>query len=115
MKDFWRSLVVFHLLQPFRDDSLSYMAMLAHRHIYIPGWLPFVLAGAVSAIAWRKERLLPATQFAACALSLLVFFAFNKQAYCNYYFLVIGLLACSLASMAEECALQRHHQSAREY
>lgn len=115
LKDFWRSLVVFHLLQPFRDDSLSYMAMLANRHIYLPGWLPFVLAGAVSAIEWRKRTLLPATQFAACALSLLVFFAFNKQAYCNYYFLVIGLLACSLASVAEESPLQRHTESAPEY
>ncbi len=106
LKEFWRSLVVFHLLQPFRDDSLSYMAMLARRHIYLPGWLPFVLAGAVAAIAWRKKTLSPSAQFSACAFSLGVFFAFNKQAYCNYYFLVIGLLACSLASVAEVPSLE---------
>ena len=101
LTEFWRSVVVFHLLQRFREDALSYMVTLASRDIYLPAWLPFALAGAVAAIAWRKKTLSSSAQFAACGLSLLVFFAFNKQAFCNYYFLIIGLLACSLASTSE--------------
>ncbi len=32
------------------------------------------------------------------ALVLLVFFAFNKQAFCNYYYFVIGALCTALAA-----------------
>jgi hypothetical protein len=32
-------------------------------------------------------------------LSLTVFFAFNKQAFANYYFLVVGTLCCAFAAL----------------
>jgi hypothetical protein len=114
VSDFWRSIVELHLLQPFREDALSYTAALASRHIYLPGWLPFALAGAVAAIAWRKRTLSSSAQFAATALSLLLFFMFNKQAFCNYYFLIIALLACSLASVVDERSEPRDAGLVRE-
>jgi hypothetical protein len=32
------------------------------------------------------------------ALILLAFFAFNKQAFCNYYFVVVGALWCAVGA-----------------
>jgi hypothetical protein len=29
---------------------------------------------------------------------LIVFFVFNKNAFCNYYYLIIGALACAIAT-----------------
>jgi hypothetical protein len=42
---------------------------------------------------WRKPGFA-----AAFALSFLCFFAFNKQAFANYYFLIIAALACAIPS-----------------
>ena len=36
---------------------------------------------------------------AASALLFLFFVAFAKQAFCNYYFMVLGCLCCALAML----------------
>jgi len=63
-----------------------------------PTWLAFVAATVGAALAvWRGAH--SPTGFAAgAALILFGFFAFNKQAFCNYYFLVIGACALGLAA-----------------
>jgi len=40
----------------------------------------------------------PAGFAAATAFTFILFFAFAKQAFCNYYFLVIGMLCAALAA-----------------
>ena len=55
---------------------------------------------AVGVMGWAMLRF-PRTPFAfagAISLMFLVFFAFNKQAFCNYYFFVIGGMCCAVAA-----------------
>jgi hypothetical protein len=95
--EFYRSTVFFHFRQPVRLDALSYMGQLGRYHIHLPGWVPFVLTGAAMLIV---IRLAPSTTSAMCsttAFILIVFFIFNKAAFCNYYFLVLAALAGAIA------------------
>lgn len=101
---FLHSVVWLQFGQPFRPDSLSLPAMLwAVARVQAPAWLAFVAAGGVAACCrWALPR--SAGNFAlAAGATLIVFFAFNKQAFCNYYFLVLGCLAAALG------AAGRHH------
>lgn len=96
---FFRSVVRFQALQPFRPDSLSFMAYLAEDGApTLPSWLSFALVPAGLALAlWRAPR--TAQGYAAsCALVLLLFFGVAKQAFCNYYFVVVAALCCALAA-----------------
>ncbi|WP_428940778.1 hypothetical protein [Fontivita pretiosa] len=96
---FWRSAVTLQLHQPYRADSLSLLAWWGSTRPGFSGpvWPAFALAGvAVLATLWRAPRG-PGAFAAAVALVLLVFFAFNKQAFANYYYLVIAALCISIA------------------
>jgi hypothetical protein len=81
--------------QPYRPDALSLLAWWGSNK---PGWVgPFwlcflALIVAVVLSLWRAR-----TFAAAFALCFFVFFAFNKQAFANYYYLVIGALCCAVA------------------
>jgi hypothetical protein len=69
-----------------------------HGHAQPSPVVPFVVVAVASAVAvWRLPRT-PAGFGAATALTFLAFFAFNKQAFCNYYFFVVGALAVTLAA-----------------
>lgn len=83
--------------QPFRDDALSYLPWLKKLGVTPPGvWLSFVLLLACAGLAlWRAPRN-PAGFCAGVSLMFLTFFAFNKQAFCNYYYFVVGALCCAL-------------------
>jgi hypothetical protein len=98
---FWKSVVTLQLYQPFREDSLSFLVWWARRGHAQPSALVAVVAmSAASALAlWRSPKT-PAGFAAAIAVMFLAFFAFNKQAFCNYYFFVIGAFAVSLAASA---------------
>ena len=50
---------------------------------------------------WRAPRS-PAGFAAATAVTYVTFFALNKQAFCNYYFFVVGALCCGVASADDE-------------
>lgn len=101
---FWKSTVTIQQIAPFRWDSLSYIVWWGfHGHgdqVKLPNYavLPATVASVVALgfALWRSPR--TAAGFAA-SLSLLslAFFAFNKQAFCNYYFFVIGALCCAIA------------------
>ena len=67
-------------------------------------WLAFILAPLTIALGiWRAPRT-PAGFALAVALTLLVFFAFSKQAFVNYYYVVLGALCCALAAAGPEPA-----------
>jgi hypothetical protein len=97
--DFWQSIVMSQMHSPFRDDALSYSALL-HRGGFeaLPPWVPFAAVVPAAAVAvWRGRH--GAAGFAGgCALVYFAFFAFAKQAFCNYYFFLLGLLCCALAA-----------------
>jgi len=91
---FWRSIVHFQLVQPFRSDSVSLLVASVTTFGWPPPWtyglLPIV-GGALTAIALalRAPRT-PAAFAAAVGLTLLVTILLSKQAFMNYYFLVSG-------------------------
>jgi hypothetical protein len=82
-RGFWHDLVVFHVDQPFRSDALSF-AVLHPWMLKLAG--PLVLC-YLALIAWRLRKN-PLNFAAAYGVALLLCFAFSKQAFQNYYFLI---------------------------
>jgi hypothetical protein len=98
---FWHSAVALQFRQPFRWDALSFLAWWrgGERSPLPPPMLvvPFAaLALATAAVLWRCRRT-PAGFAAGTALVFFAFFAFNKQAFANYYYLVIAAMCCAVA------------------
>ena len=85
---------------PFRTDALSFLAWFHLKTGAEPGvTAAFVAMAAGAALAlWRAPRS-PAGFAAAVAMIYLPFIAFNKQAFANYYYFVIGALWCAVAAM----------------
>jgi hypothetical protein len=98
LRDFIVSVVTLQLYQPMRPDALSYAAWLEWLGKPPPSWLAFVaIIPAVALALWRGART-PAGFAAGVALVYGAFFAVNKQAFCNYYFFVLGALCCAVAA-----------------
>ena len=105
---FFHSVIALQLEQPFRADALSWPAAVARMGgPILPIWPAFVLAAATLSLGIRRavspERAILA---AAGAWTMLVLF--NKQAFCNYYWLAVGLLCAAVAA----CARDRGQQHA---
>lgn len=97
VKAFGHSVVTLQLHQPFRADALSYLNLWrAGREGWIgPAWVAFAAVGAsIILCVIRRPGFLPAVAFV-----YFVFFAFNKQAFANYYYFVMAGLC--IASAAE--------------
>ena len=94
---FMRSVVLLQFEQPFRDDALSYLVPLTATDGAAPIWLLPFAAGIAYVLALTRAPRTVAGLAAGAGLVFLVFFAFNKQAFANYYFLVIALLAGAAA------------------
>ena len=92
------STVTTHILQPFREDSLSVPGVLARAGLgHLPEWLGFGIAGITLAIvAWRAPRTV-AGFCGGCAVVLMAFFLFGKQAFLHYYFLPLVAFAIALS------------------
>jgi hypothetical protein len=108
---FWRSVVVFQFLQPFRAESLSHLVWI---HKYFPGLpgqqlMSFVVLAAMLAVLWWRRQPTPAYFAGAVGVMHLAFFAFSKQAFANYYYFVIAALcwgaaaACPPGDEQREC------------
>ena len=96
---FWHSVVALQFHQPFRPDALSLLSWWAARgHTQPPALISFAVAAAASLLAlWRLPRT-PAGFAMAIALTFVMFFAVNKQAFCNYYFFVVGALCAAVSA-----------------
>jgi hypothetical protein len=104
-RDFWHDVVALQVLQPFRTDALSYLAWSAQGGgTPWPTSVAFIAAivGVVLGL-WRQART-PAGFAATCALAYVGFFAFNKQAFCNYYYFTLGALLVAAASVDPDAA-----------
>ena len=91
---FWKAIVQYQLIQPFRADSVSLLVSSVNTFGWPPPWtysvLPLVGGGLTAiALALRAPRT-PAAFAAAIGLTLLVTILLSKQAFMNYYFLVSG-------------------------
>lgn len=94
---FMRSVVALQIEQPFRRDALSYLVALTRPGDAAPLWLLPIAVGLAYLLALVRAPRTPAGLAAATGLVFFAFFAFNKQAFANYYFLVIALLATAAA------------------
>ncbi len=100
----FRDLITFQVLQPFRAESLSIPGWWhgTMRGGQLPGWVCFVAIIPATFIAlWRGRP----TAFGfplATAFVLMVFFAFGKQAFVNYYHFVFGALVTAFVFAAED-------------
>ncbi len=105
-RGFIRGVVRMQLLQPFRDDSLSLPALLAHLHLGEYGALAFVglALGAVVLAAGLRRATDLAQAAATAAAAWVAVVLFNKQAFCNYYWLGVGLLCASIAARSRTAA-----------
>ena len=98
---FWFSIWTVQKDAPFRWDALSYLVMLSLHDSRYTSWVWlafFALIPALGFAIWKARRS-PIGFAAAMALVYLVFISFNKQAFCNYYFFVIGCLCCAIAAI----------------
>ncbi len=104
----WRGVVKMQFLQPLRLDSLSLLALYA-RSFGAPWWgaVPaFVAAAVVLALSLGGTMTLSRAATSAAA-AWLVFVLLNKQAFCNYDFLGIGLLCVAIAAQSQAMAQAR--------
>jgi hypothetical protein len=102
---FWASLVSVQFQLPFRADALSFPAAFAYlTGVRLPAALGFAAAAAALVVAFRRFARTGAGFAAAFAVVYFVFFAFNRQAFCNYYFVVLGALCLALAAWAPDPA-----------
>ena len=96
---FWNSVVALQFHQPFRPDALSVLSWWAAQgHEPLPSVIAFAVAAGASILAlWRLPRT-PAGFAMAIGVTFFGFFLFNKQAFCNYYFFVVGALYATVAA-----------------
>ena len=107
---FFRSVVEFQFRQPFRHDALSWLAAItALGGPTLPSWPAFLLAGAALAATVRSS-ISPWQGLLSSAIVWLVLVAFNKQAFCNYYWLAVGLLCATLAALPRRDERSPSHQ-----
>ena len=96
---FIRDVVTLQFDQPFRADALSYPAYALRRgYGPLPTTLAFVAALVAVGLSLLRAPRTPAGFASAVALTFLGFFSFNKQAFCNYYYFVLGALCCAIAA-----------------
>ena len=98
---FIKSAVWLQFRQPLRWDALSYLVWASPQEPAKWAWLPF----AGTATAWTVILSTAPRRnigfFLAIALTMMVFFAFNKQAFANYYYLVIGIFCVAAAGAGD--------------
>jgi predicted branched-subunit amino acid permease len=65
----------------------------------LPLWTGFAIAFlALVLAAWRSPRT-PAGFAASASIVFFAFFSFAKQAFCNYYFMILGAICCAVAAL----------------
>jgi hypothetical protein len=105
---FFNSVVGFHMRQPFRIDSLSFVAAFARNTGAEPSRLAafvvLVLIGVVSLVLAYRSPKTPSMFALSVALVLLGLFAFSPQAFLNYYVLANAALCAALATASPDAA-----------
>jgi hypothetical protein len=101
LPEFLNSVVMFQVRQPFRKDALSYLNLFAIPDPIVWTWVPFAALGVMVALALLAGRRGRLTFFLGVSLCLMVFFVLSKQAFSNYYFVVITSM-CVAAAASED-------------
>jgi hypothetical protein len=83
----WDAVVMHHMRNPFRPDSLSLTAILWKRGVMLPPWAGFVGSIASLGVLRGVPRSLGALLLVS-SFTFLVFYVLGRQAFCNYYYLL---------------------------
>jgi hypothetical protein len=109
--EFFNSVVGFHMRQPFRIDSLSFMAAFARNTGAEPSRLAalivIIVIGAASVVLAHRSPKTPSAFALSVALVVLGLFAFSQQAFVNYYVLAYAALCAALATSSPNAAENR--------
>ena len=98
----FRGVVKMQFLQPLRTDSLSLLALYARSFGAPPlGALPAFAASVVVLVLALRGPVTLARAATSAAAAWLLLVLLNKQAFCNYDFLGIGLLCVAIAAHAQ--------------
>jgi hypothetical protein len=97
---FWRGVVQLQFLQPFRADSLSLTSLWVRQTAGALPPLPVlgVALGAAVLLLCLRPRLGVGLACAAAAAAWAAVLIWNKQAFCNYWWLCSGLLGAAAAA-----------------
>jgi hypothetical protein len=94
------AVVLHHLGNPSRDDSLSVAATLARFGYRVPAWVGMVASLATIGALPRVPRTVGALLLSA-SLTFLAFYVFGRQAFCNYYYLLDATVLVAAAALTE--------------
>ena len=97
---FWKSVVHAQFVQPFRTEALSIPAWwvsVGHPPFDVLPWMLVATLIALGLVLFQPRRG-PAAFAAGSALVYAVFISLSKQSFCNYWWFVLGALACALAA-----------------
>ena len=107
---FMRNVIWLQTREPFRIDSLSYLAWAAVHGMGQGSFVWAIGAGVVAAVVTTlSTRNTPEGFAASVSLTTFAFFALGSKAFCNYYFFVIGALCCAIAAFPLASARQPVH------
>jgi hypothetical protein len=105
---FFRSVIWLQFIEPFRQDSLSLLSFLSRHGLQVTSASSAIASLAAliasAALVWCCAPRSAAGFALALGFVLLVFFAFSKKAFCNYYFFVLAALAASIAASPQDPA-----------
>ncbi|GEJ57044.1 hypothetical protein [Anaeromyxobacter diazotrophicus] len=93
----FRDLITTQLHLPFRGDSLSYSAWWAAVRGQEPHyWVGFALAMAAGILVFIRAPRTASGFTMSFGFVFLWFVVFNRQAFCNYYYLILGCMFASV-------------------
>jgi uncharacterized membrane protein len=109
---FWHSTVRIHQLQPWRKDSLSFLALWAWMgNGQLGTFFTLTVVVIATLLVLLKLPRSPAGFALGAAVVLMSAFSFGPQAFCNYYYLIISALCLAMGvdRRSVEYELQREH------
>jgi hypothetical protein len=102
----WDAVVMHHIRNPFRADSLSLTAILWKRGVVLPPWTGFVGSIASLGVLRGVPRSLGALLLVS-SFTFLVFYVLGRQAFCNYYYLLGATWLFAAAALAPPTEARR--------
>jgi len=98
----WHDVFGFFLTSDPRPDAMSLVGMLTRWNIEMPGWLPVpLMLIAIVVLTYKMKRNLSCWCFTA-ASTWLVFFMLGKQAFMNYFYVIMYALWLAFAAAPTE-------------
>lgn len=114
---FIHSTVLFHVRTPFRPDSMSYLIWFSERARRAFSVIIFALCFCVVVMSLRFFKRSYENFLIALIGTLFLFFAFNKQAFANYYYFLVSaiwlLVAVVVGDVKRISATSSIHASSR--